>query len=423
MPVVYPTLPTAAKFKSDSSITLANRSSDKNLLEIDELLDKYHRIKERTADLTRIKQQVFLGMLWFACDHWLKIVDGGKKYVESASMNARRRPVVYELYKCIVNTLEARTNVPVNKLPDWLTITFGAQMLEHGAEVDHDNSGTVYLDPEILMRYRLHFKGGRAYQEKWWDNSRELVLADSDNSIMAASADAEANKEGLSGYAATLGRDFYMASHFVRDPKHGSFFHSSYLAGKPVMCSGTMLIKNGDVKLITSDSGHYQPGAGGLAQAVEALGALGVPLDRLEVRAYGDPQVRKGNTFLIGFSFNLRGMQVENLIREFDRNNYHNKNAAAGRLTDEKNRKEIQALVDHLKKDHGGSYDTAVAARLKCKTCSKHWNGGTKDEFMGVALWVIAPEAKRKEIIEKGKENEEAEKNKKLANLPNTRKT
>src|SRR5215469_9793693 len=107
MPVVYPSLPTAEKFKSDSSIFMANRSSDKNLLEIDQLLDQYHRIQASSVTKIRIKQQIQLGRLFFACDHWLKIVDGGNKYVESASMNSGRRPVIYELYKCIATTLEA----------------------------------------------------------------------------------------------------------------------------------------------------------------------------------------------------------------------------------------------------------------------------------------------------------------------------
>ncbi|HXC34769.1 MAG TPA: hypothetical protein VNV43_02780 [Candidatus Acidoferrales bacterium] len=419
MQIVYPTLPTPAKFKSDSSVLLANRSSDRNLVEIDQLLEQYFRINERTADLTRIRQAAMLGMLWFACDHWLKIVDGGKKFVESASMNAKRRPVIYELYKCIATTLSFRTGVPINRLPDWLTITFGAQMLEHGAETDNRGNAN-YLDSETLMRYRLHFKGGRAYQEKWWDNSRQLVLADSANSIMATSADKGANKEGLSGYAASLGRDFYMAYHFVPSDSSKSFYHSSYLSGRPVMCSGTILIKNGEVKMITNDSGHYQPGVGGLAQAVEALGALGVPLDKLDVRPYGDSTV-KGDAFLFGFCFNIRGMQVENLLRELDRNQYHNKRVAAGRLTDENNRKQIQELVKHLKEAHGSNYQKAVDARLKCATCKAHWKDGQKDETMTVALWVITPEAKRKEIMEEGKKKTDEENKKKLTNLPNTR--
>ncbi len=375
MPVVYTQLPTAQQFKKDSNILLANRNQDKVLIELDRLLAVYPTLSGATPYQTRIKQQMTLAKLWFTCDYWLKIVDGGKRYAESANMNASRRPVVYELYKAIVDTLVNRTTIPVNKLPEWLELTFGRGMDVHGVETD-SGGRAKYLTPEDLKRYRLHFRSGLAYQEQWWDNSGELIRAESTHSLMAEKADEAAHREGLSGYAVSLGRDFYLAPHFVSGKE--SFFHSSYLGGQAVLCAGTMKIVNGEVLLITNSSGHYRPTDSHLALAVEALYSVGVPLDRLRVRGFTNAEC-SGEEFLLRVTFDLNDLQAKELNRELARLALYKKAGDLGRKTMAEKSRIIRELVLHIKTEHGGKKN------FKCLHC-KRYQG---QEVMEAALWML----------------------------------
>jgi len=377
LPIVYPSLPSESKFKKDSSVLLADRNKDKVLIKIDALLAQYPGITGKTVTEIKIKQQKLLAKLWFTVDYWLKIVDGGRRYLESANMNASRRPVVYELYKCITETLVARTGVPVNQLPSWLMITFGRGMDEHGVEVD-GNDRAKYLTGDQLRHYRLHFKGGFAFQEKWWENSHELVLAESKHSLMQALADKAAHDEGLSGYAVSMGRDFYLSHHFVQTTGQ-NFYHSSYLGGQSVLCAGTMKIVNGEVLLITNSSGHYRPTDGHLAMAVEALGTVGVSLDKLKVRGFPSAECT-GTEFLTKVDFDLSEMQAREFSRELRRLLIYSDRGIAQRASNLSNSRLMKDLATHLRTTHAGK-----KGGKDCKTCKTQGDS----TIMEAALWLV----------------------------------
>ena len=377
MPIVYPSLPSPSQFKKDSSVLLADRTKDKVLIALDTLLVEYFAIRGKSVTEIRIKQQKHLAKLWFTCDYWLKIVDGGKRYLEASNMNASRRPVIYELFKCITETLVARTGVPVNKLPDWLMITFGRGMDQHGVELDALSEKAKYLTSEELSKYRLHFNAGHAFQEKWWDNSKDLVRADSLNSRIHDKADQAAHDEGLSGYAVSLGRDFYLAHHFVQTSGK-NFYHSSYLGGQSVLCAGTMKIVNGEVLLITDSSGHYRPSEGHLAMAVEALGIVGVSLEKLKVRVFPN-KVYTGNEFLTKVDFNVTEHQAKELKRELHRLLIYNDKGNSSRAANAETNRVVRGMVTHMRTEHGGRKGP------KCPTC-KTWDG---QSVFDVALWVM----------------------------------
>ena len=371
MPINYDRLPTAEQFKKDSSIFLADRSRDKVLLELDKLLGDYARINEATPEQTMIKKQLTLARLWFAGDYWLKVVDGGAKYAaEAANMNSGRRPVIYALYTAIVKTLSETTNVPVNKLPDWLELCFGRVIGLSGIATDQGRT-VIQIDPEDLRWFRLQITGGIAYQHRWWQNSQELVRADSKNTLMAASADPKAHEEGLSGYAVSMGRDFYLAPHFVNranSKDHAikeNFYHSSYFGGRPVLCSGTIKIVNGEIQVITNDSGHFRPTPAHLAQAVEALGILGVSLAKLQVRAMGMERC-SGIEFLTKVPFNLKETQFQEFYRQLQAIWEFKMMGDAGRKARVEKQKEVQALAAHLKAEHKSKRG------FRCATCARY---------------------------------------------------
>ena len=63
----------------------------------------------------------------------------------------------------------------------------------------------------------------------------------------------------------------------------GQFNHSSFNAGKDVICAGFIKIENGDLKLISNNSGHYKPRPQQLHNAVQALINEGANLNSAEV--------------------------------------------------------------------------------------------------------------------------------------------
>jgi hypothetical protein len=57
-------------------------------------------------------------------------------------------------------------------------------------------------------------------------------------------------------------------------PKHETdyqFRHSSFLRGNKVLCAGTLIVKDGKIKLMTNKSGHYQPKRNHLLQVLEVM--------------------------------------------------------------------------------------------------------------------------------------------------------
>lgn len=75
------------------------------------------------------------------------------------------------------------------------------------------------------------------------------------------------------GHAFVWLKDGTLVSHVHRS---GQFHHSSFSGGKKVRCAGTWVVKNGKVKNMDNNSGHYQPTDGHfltLLQLIEQAGA------------------------------------------------------------------------------------------------------------------------------------------------------
>jgi hypothetical protein len=89
---------------------------------------------------------------------------------------------------------------------------------------------------------------------------------------------------GYAGFALSMGRELFMAHHrggFHKD----NFFHSSYLSGDTVLCTGTILIKHGSVQGLINDSGHYQPTIEHLVNVLQTFRMQGVDVSKIWVNA------------------------------------------------------------------------------------------------------------------------------------------
>jgi hypothetical protein len=82
------------------------------------------------------------------------------------------------------------------------------------------------------------------------------------------------------------------------------FNHSTYLAGKEVVCAGTLACKDGHLLKITNLSGHYRPDAAALRRALIMIGAEGVNLNDVAVDGFacvvGDGYARATTFVLTG---------------------------------------------------------------------------------------------------------------------------
>ncbi|MFL9921683.1 hypothetical protein PQR75_41385 [Paraburkholderia fungorum] len=76
-------------------------------------------------------------------------------------------------------------------------------------------------------------------------------------------------EEGEAIYVCDIDGDFYV--HLDTDKHAGRYQHSSLLAGQEVTCAGTIYIVAGRVVMLSNNSGHYQPSALDLHDAMVAM--------------------------------------------------------------------------------------------------------------------------------------------------------
>ncbi|TKC87732.1 hypothetical protein FAZ69_15705 [Trinickia terrae] len=280
-------IPTKADFVSATDLKFVisgRRVEDRILNNIDSLLDLFHGLEsESDAGVKKAARINVLGRLYFATDRWLKIADQGS----NPTVNPRRRPAVFALYKLIVDRIKSDAGVNESVMPSWLVKTFGKDMVEHGVHVDLVTDSARYLSEQEREKYKIVFKGGLAYQQKWWEDSAALILADTEirnhNDVVN-----KVISNLFGGYVVSMSGDFYSGPHVpAAEKSNNGRYHSSYFSGGSVLCAGEIRIRNGVVTHINDKSGHYRPDSSNLARAVEALETQGVNIKNILVKALG----------------------------------------------------------------------------------------------------------------------------------------
>lgn len=272
-------LPSPVKWQLDTKVGSFGR--DAYLKEIDDSLAEYWKAKDGWGRLS------LLGRLYFCCDFFLKNLS------ESQSVShAHRASAVQGLFVTVVDKLCRVFDCSINFLPQMLEECWGRVLTPHGHHIDHQlipQGGipkiATYLDRSEVERFRMRFVGGRAQMRDRNDVSK-WVIGDTTHTgwTYHPSIKDQMMEPGYAGFALSMGRDFYSAHHRGGfDEKN--FFHSSYLSGNAVLCTGTWKIVGGVVKAIKNDSGHYQPTIDHLVNVIETLQMHGISPASVQVKA------------------------------------------------------------------------------------------------------------------------------------------
>ena len=324
-------LPTVEEFKKSTYVALGQRSLDKVISRLDELLKLYHDEKDEFHQ-TYVQSDIF-----FTADYWLKLASKKDKTV-----NTGRIKGVEKLHKDVADNLCESFDVTVNVLPRELEMCFGRELTGHGLCVDYmlltkyeikkknklgqlvdkdgqvlkkgeedkavlldsSNSTVEYLKRSDAALYALHFKNGVAYQ---WKKSKfglgwRLMLGETASMKLYT----KNFMKGFRGFAMSMSRDIYVSGEHTPDAGSGeAFFHSSYLAGGTVMCAGSIKIEKGIIKGMCPDSGHYKPTLNHVAYFLECLQMHGVNLDKVEVFDFKHQSVGSATDFLKNRSKNF----------------------------------------------------------------------------------------------------------------------
>jgi len=88
---------------------------------------------------------------------------------------------------------------------------------------------------------------------------------------------------GVAGFSMGLNRNIYARKHSNYDAAKGSFYHSCYLEGREVLCTGCITVVDGELRYINNWSGHYQPSQQQLSLAIQALRARGIDITNVRV--------------------------------------------------------------------------------------------------------------------------------------------
>lgn len=201
-------------------------------------------------------------------------------------------------------------------------------MSTHGAGVDtnvgrrmhrdadgNKTSRLAYLSDEEALACQLHIDGGRLMitngqgalepfdcsGPEYQDISRTKGRKPTKTANPARRGTEKNGGLGVAGFSMGLNRNIYARKHSNYAAAKGSFYHSCYLEGREVLCTGCITVVDGQLKYINNWSGHYQPSRQQLSLAVQALRAQGIDISNVTVeyqQTDGTYEAKLGPAFL-----------------------------------------------------------------------------------------------------------------------------
>ena len=179
---------------------------------------------------------------------------------------------------------------------------------DHGFRLDHRKDITrnlIYLmEDNSSAAFRISIEGGKL---KWSPNALDLNTKANFHTLdwvktgkknldnnTAHDPKKHGKDKGVAGFCMTLNHQLFARKHHVVQSKAtthtGIFYHSSYVAGNDILCTGCIMVNHGKLVAIDNLSGHYQPSTEKLVLAIRQLESQGVDVSQLYVfaRAIGE---------------------------------------------------------------------------------------------------------------------------------------
>ncbi len=281
----YQEIPTCTDFERD--LNLINHTREKKLSE-SERVKFTDLLKKFEANKKSGNHEYHIIQLYLTTKYWLSKVGkkpktGPKNPQEKFTAGQKTVELIQALNVIIHSKLStylkesnidnADNNIDVDAL---LFESF--QVNSHMAKEDDFESKDVIClsSDEDRRRYKIKFRNGMAYRCNSLDGGNEVyILYDT-----KTSGESECSDEWVHFALDKRGRLY------VGFRKDKTFFHSSFLAGDPVICAGKLRIVNGQITGISDESGHYQPTALNIANALYLLMARGVNVDVIWAYTY-----------------------------------------------------------------------------------------------------------------------------------------
>lgn len=266
-PIYYHTLPTLDQWSVDSWCKDygQQRNSDPVIVRMDDSL------RSLRGPVDDGRRKYLLCELFFTTNYWIR--------------NNCEGPTLARLYlgepvaalrNYVQRALAKAFGCSRIMVPAMLQKHYGCSMTAHGVYADTGEAPRSFTERANLERFKIYFQSGKAYWHAWWTQAdSDLVPVNSAKAYQGSGDEAEHLPKQHGFFVMTLYRDMYVAPH----AKIRSFpkFHSTVPQGAAVQCSGSILIVEGEVKEITSASGHYKPDKLFFVSVLEQLKTVGVP--------------------------------------------------------------------------------------------------------------------------------------------------
>jgi len=279
----YKEIPALAQWVTDSPLDTTprptreqERKRDPALKVVDERVNVLESAKTHGERCFRLAELFFATMWWM--NHHKECAG----YVPGS--DATRRTAMLSLNLCAANKLATTLNCSnVNELAGTLHRIYGVEMTQHGKDTDRGGQGG-YLNVAERETRRVIFRAGKAYR---FPSKAESAKPIGEAKLVpwhtGVPSEESTDTSGRFGCLFVMSMSGDLFAGYEGSRALTVTYHSSFLAGGPVLCAGTMCFDQGRIVYICNDSGHYGPTDTAMVKVLQRLRLAGVDLKNITV--------------------------------------------------------------------------------------------------------------------------------------------
>jgi hypothetical protein len=197
------------------------------------------------------------------------------------TLNNDQTQAVRALHKLVRDRLKITYGAIDGNFDEKMADNFGRRVDEVGTADDLRNRAVLqwYTDVAARKVFKLSFRSGLAHRWAFAAGGTKV-----DGSLYRYDTDTHEDRHVLEGgggfFVMDGGGKIFTDAH---EPDAMSLKHSSFLAGAPTACAGTIRIEQGQVVWMSGKSGHYKPTVMQMVNLLERLRTYAVDLKKVTV--------------------------------------------------------------------------------------------------------------------------------------------